>query len=169
VHVVVMGVSGTGKSRVGELVAGARGLVVVEGDVLHPPENVRKMAAGTPLSDADRLPWLDRLAEVLARNDSAGVSTVMTCSALRRSYRDVLRSGVRAGEVFFLHLHADVQVLRRRMEQREGHFMPARLLDSQLEALEPLGDDEVGAAVDVSGTVEQVVDRALAVLRARYG
>lgn len=162
--VVVMGVSGTGKSTVGARLAGHLGVHLVEGDSHHPRANIEKMSAGIPLTDEDRMPWLRELAAVMAERHAAGVPTVLTCSALKRAYRDVLRSAVPGHEVFFVHLHADAAVLEERMQARE-HFMPASLLRSQLDTLEPLEPDEAGVVVDVAAPLDRVVAEALAALR----
>jgi gluconokinase len=158
--VVVMGVSGTGKTTVAVELADRLGWTFVEGDSLHPPANVAKMSAGIPLDDDDRRPWLEALARLQASHHADGVATVLTCSALKRAYRDVLRSGLPTGSLFFVHLSAPFDVLRDRMEARE-HFMPASLLQSQFDALEPLGADEQGVVVDVSQPVDAVVLAAL--------
>ena len=118
-----MGVSGTGKTTVAEALARRQGLTFIEGDSLHPPANIAKMSAGRPLDDDDRRPWLEILGSLLASHHADGVSTVLTCSALKRGYRDVLRARVPAGSVLFVHLTAPFDVLRERMESRE-HFMP---------------------------------------------
>ena len=157
---VVMGVSGTGKTSVASLLAQRLGMVFVEGDALHPPANVASMSAGRPLTDADRAPWLAALAAEVGRHEAAGAPTVLTCSALRRRYRDVLRGTDTPGRRLFVHLEADPVLLRERMEQRE-HFMPASLLDSQLATLEPLEADEAGWGVDVAAPLEVVVDRVV--------
>lgn len=157
VQVVVMGVSGTGKSAVATRVATARSLRMVEGDEHHPQANIDKMAAGTPLTDEDRLPWLHELADMLDASAAEGRTTVLTCSALKQSYRDLLRGRLGPDGVFFVHLHADFAVLQERMTTRSGHFMPATLLRSQLDTLEHLGPDERGAVVDVSPPLEDVV------------
>ncbi len=151
-----MGVSGTGKSTVGHRVALALGTSLVEGDDRHPPANVRKMSAGTPLTDDDRWPWLRELARVLEERRATGEPTVLTFSALRRTYRDVLRGDAPAGATTFVHLHAPVEVLEARMAGRE-HFMPLALLPSQLATLEPLQLGEHGFVVDVSAPLEDVV------------
>ena len=158
-----MGVSGTGKTTVGTQLADQLGWTFVEGDSLHPPANIEKMSAGTPLDDDDRRPWLEACAGQLAARHSDGRSSVLTCSALKRSYRDLLRSEVPPGSVYFVHLAAPVEVLRERMESRE-HFMPASLLQSQFDTLEPLAEDELGAPYDVSHPVEQVVGQVLEAL-----
>jgi gluconokinase len=157
-QVVVMGVSATGKSTVGAAVADHLGWEFIEGDDLHPRENVAKMEAGEPLTDDDRAPWLDRVSDRAEKEARAGRSSVLTCSALKRSYRDRLRHGVPA--MFFLHLAAPHAVLEPRMQERSRHFMPASLLRSQFETLEPLGQDEDGVTVDVSGTLLEVVAAA---------
>ena len=163
--IVVMGVSGTGKSSVATLLAERLDLGFVEGDERHPDSNIAKMSEGIPLTDADRWPWLETLADLARQRYDAGHSLVLTCSALKRSYRDVLRSGVPDGRMFFVHLHADQDVLAARMEHRTKHFMPASLLASQLETLEPLEDDELGAVVDVTPPLEAVTDAVEVALR----
>jgi gluconokinase len=168
VHVVSMGVSATGKTTVGQDIAKELGYEFLEGDSYHPQANLDKMAAGVPLDDEDREPWLAALAEETARRDNAGRSTVLACSALKRSYRDVLRTAVPAGETFFVHLHAPFEVLCERMALRTKHFMPTSLLRSQFDTLEALGDDEAGVVVDVSEPVEAVVAEAVRAVRARY-
>ncbi len=157
-HIVVMGVSGTGKSEIGARVADALGLAYVEGDAHHPAANIEKMSAGTPLTDDDRWPWLRILAAELDERRADDQAVVLGCSALRRVYRDVLRDG--HDDVVFLHLAADFDVLFDRMSTRE-HFMPASLLTSQLETLEPLEPDEAGVQVDVDAPIEEVVRRSL--------
>lgn len=158
-----MGVSGTGKTTVAAELARRFGWTFVEGDSLHPPANIEKMSAGIPLDDADRRPWLQALASLQSFHHADGISTVLTCSALKRAYRDVLRGGVPDGSVHFVHLAAPVEVLRERMEVRD-HFMPPSLLQSQLDTLEPLGADEQGTVVDVSLPLTDVVSAAVAAL-----
>ena len=163
-HLVVMGVSGTGKTSVAGLLAERLGLTFVEGDALHPRANVAKMSAGQPLTDDDRAPWLAALAAEVRRHEALGAGTVLTCSALRRRYRDALRAGDAPGSRLFVHLEAPAALLREWMERRE-HFMPASLLDSQLATLEPLGADEPGMRVDVSAPLAVVVDRVVEALQ----
>jgi gluconokinase len=158
--VVAMGVSATGKTAVGTELADRLGMAFIEGDSHHPPANIEKMEAGTPLTDEDRQPWLEALADVLREAERTGEDTVLTCSALRRAYRDTLRSAVHDADVFFLHLHAPFEVLEERMSHRTKHFMPTSLLQSQFDTLEPLEEDETGAIVDVSPPLEQVVSAA---------
>jgi gluconokinase len=164
-HVVVMGVSATGKSAVGEPLAEELGCAFVEGDDLHPRSNIDKMTNGVPLTDEDRRPWLRAIAELMAAKDAEGTSTVVTCSALKRTYRDVLRQ---AAPTFFLHLDAPFEVLQDRMQHRTRHFMPGTLLRSQLDTLEPLDDDEAGAVVDVTPPLEEVVEEAVNAVRVHY-
>lgn len=143
---VVMGVSGCGKSAVGSLLASALGVPYVEGDDLHPSVNVAKMAAGTALDDADRAGWLDALRQRIATARAQGSGLVVSCSALKRSYRELLRGGDPA--LRFAHLDGPRELLERRM-QRPGHFMPPSLLDSQLRTLQPLQPDEAGIVLDI--------------------
>ena len=160
-QVVVMGVTATGKSRVGTRVAARLDMTYIEGDAFHPEANIAKMSAGEPLTDDDRRPWLETLARMLADNRESGVATVLGCSALRRSYRDILRGPGSVDDVAFVHLTAPFDVLRHRMEHRE-HFMPASLLQSQFDTLEPLEDDERGVTLDVDAPLDDVVDAAVA-------
>src|SRR3954468_9428051 len=140
--IVVMGVSGSGKSTVAAALVDRLGWEFAEGDDFHPPANVEKMRAGIPLDDDDRWPWLRRLAAWIGEHEKAGRNVVVTCSALKRKYRDVLRDG--HPSVWFAHVRADPELIRDRIEHRTGHYMPASLLDSQLAILEPLADDEPG-------------------------
>ncbi|WP_104667335.1 gluconokinase [Ensifer adhaerens] len=158
-HIVVMGVSGSGKTTVGEALAARLGWRFVEGDSFHPPENVAKMSAGIPLDDNDREPWLRTLAAEIAKDEAAGRPSVVGCSALKRAYRDILRTG--APRVRFVHVHGDRAVLADRLSHRSGHFFPASLLDTQLAALEPLGPDEDGVVVDVALATGEQVELAL--------
>ena len=164
-HVVVMGVSATGKTEVGKQLAEELGCEFVEGDSLHPRANIEKMENGVPLTDDDRWPWLEAIGSRIDELDRAGSCTVVTCSALKRAYRDVLR---RAAPVFFVHLDAPYTVLEQRMSQRSKHFMPTSLLASQFETLEPLDDDEAGAVVDVEPPLDEVVEEAVNAVRVQY-
>ncbi len=161
-HIVVMGVSGSGKSTLGAALAGRLGWRFIEGDSFHPEANVAKMSAGTPLDDADRKPWLEALAAEIARNEAAGRSSVIGCSALKRAYRDILRGG--APTVRFFHVHGDREVLADRLSHRPGHFFPARLLESQLSTLEPLAPDEDGVVIDVALPPDAQLDAAMKAL-----
>lgn len=157
-HVVVMGVSGSGKSSVGRPLAERLGVVFAEGDDFHPQSNIDKMATGAPLVDADRWPWLRDLAEWTRERDRAGEPTVVTCSALRRSYRDVLRDGLPS--TWFVHLHGDKGLMLERMQARE-HFMAPTMLESQLDTLQPLEDDEQGFVLDIADPIDVIVDKAV--------
>jgi gluconokinase len=154
---VVMGVSGCGKSTVGALLAETLHVEFAEGDGFHPAANIAKMAAGTPLTDADRAPWLDIVADWLGERQERG--GVVSCSALMRSYRDRLRAA--APGAFFVHLAASRAELARRMDERRGHFMPSTLLDSQLAALQPLASDEFGVTVDATKEPAELVREAV--------
>ncbi len=154
-HVVVMGVSGTGKTTVAKALQESLDWPFAEGDDLHPAANVAKMAAGIPLEDGDRWPWLDAIAAWTSEQAAAGRSTIVTCSALRRIYRDRLRAA--ASGTVFVHLVGTPELLAERMAGRKGHFMPSSLLASQLATLEPLEADEPGIVVDVSGTIDAMV------------
>lgn len=147
-RIVVMGPSGSGKSTVGAFLAETLGARFVDGDDLHPAANVRKMAAGIPLDDTDRQPWLRLVGKTLQEEEQI----VIACSALRRSYRDLIRT--EAPETFFAELAIGRAVLEERMRVRADHFMPAALLDSQLQTLESLEADEYGIRVDQSADVQ---------------
>lgn len=155
-RIVVMGPSGSGKSLVGAALAARLRARFVDGDDLHPRSNVAKMAAGTPLDDDDRAPWLDAVALVLARQ----APVVVACSALRRSYRDRIRATT--ADTWFVELVVPQTTLRERVSRRD-HFMPAALLDSQLATLEPLATDESGARIANDADLESVVSRIAAV------
>lgn len=157
--VVVMGVSGSGKSTVGAALAARLGVPFADGDDLHPAANIAKMSAGRPLDDADRRPWLEEVGRWLAGHRGSG--GVVACSALKRSYRDLLRRFAPHAEL--VHLHGRHDVIARRQADRLDHFMPPSLLDSQFAALEPLDAVEAGVVLDVDGDVSSIVDRYLAV------
>jgi len=162
-RIVVMGVSGCGKSTLGQALARVLRLHFVEGDALHPPGNVERMAAGIPLTDADRHGWLQEVAAQLANATATREGVVVSCSALKRRYRDLLRSG--APDTRFVHLHGDPRLLARRMAAREGHYMPASLLQSQLDTLEPPGADEQAFTVDIALSPDEQLALALHHLR----
>ncbi len=161
---VVMGVSGSGKSTFAAQLAARLGWDLVEGDDLHPAANVAKMAAGVPLTDEDRAPWLAAIAGWIDAEAEASRSGVITCSALKRAYRDALRRP----EVRFVYLEVGRAELERRLAARRGHYMPASLLDSQLEALEPPGDDEDAITVD-GGDIGAAVSQVMGLLSATVG
>jgi len=154
---VVMGVSGCGKSEIGARLAQALGVGFIEGDRFHPAANVRKMSAGIALSDADRDGWLRQLAAELGRACAAGRGVVLSCSALKRSYRDILRGSGCA--LSFVHLTGARETIAARMAARPGHFMPLSLLDSQLQDLEALQPDEEGMVLDIEEAPQVLVGR----------
>ena len=160
--VVVMGVAGSGKTTVAEGLAARMHWLFAEGDAFHPAANVAKMHAGTPLTDEDRWPWLRLIGDWMSEQETAGRSAVITCSALRRVYRDLLREGRPA--VRFLHVTLPEVAIADRLEHREGHYMPPSLLPSQLATLEPLQPDEPGVEVSGRGTPEDVLAHALEAL-----
>ncbi len=157
---VVMGVSGTGKSTIAGLLAERLGWRLEEGDDLHPPANVARMEQGVPLTDEDRWPWLDRVAAWIDRQGRAGEPGIITCSALRRAYRDRLRRA----NVVFVHLAGTREVISARLATRSGHFMPLSLLQSQLDTLEPPGPDERVITVRLGGTPDEEVGQVLQAL-----
>jgi gluconokinase len=150
-RLVIMGVSGCGKSSVGAGLAARLGLNYRDGDDLHPPENVAKMRAGMPLTDADRWPWLDRVGQVLL----AEAPVIVGCSALKRAYRDRIRTAA-GGPVTFVHLAGSQEVIAARMALRQGHYMPLSLLDSQFAALEPPAAEEA-ITVSIDQPLEALV------------
>lgn len=160
--IVVMGVSGCGKSTVAALIAGRLALPFAEGDGFHPRANIEKMAAGIPLDDADRLPWLDTVADWLGEHRAGG--GVIACSALKRAYRDRLRVG--APQAYFVLLSAPRAELQRRLAARLGHFMPTTLLDSQLATLEALESDEAGITLDATAPQQRLVAEAVEAVEA---
>ena len=164
-RIVVMGVSGCGKSSVGIALAEALGARFIDGDDLHPEANKAKMSAGIPLDDSDRWPWLELVSQALAEEvvETSGGSftgTVIACSALKRVYRERILAG--APNTFFVHLDGSREILEQRLGARSGHFMPATLLDSQLATLEPLGTDEPGVVIDIDQSIAQIIDLAQA-------
>jgi carbohydrate kinase (thermoresistant glucokinase family) len=159
---VLMGVAGSGKTTVAAILAERLGWAFEEGDALHPPENVEKMRAGHPLDDADRAPWLARVAGWVAGRLDAGACGVITCSALKRRYREAIARG--RGGVLFVHLSGSRDQIADRLAARQGHFMPANLLTSQLETLEEPGPDEPAIRVDVGPPPQAVAETVLATL-----
>lgn len=163
--IIVMGVSGSGKSSVGEKIAEDLGLPFVEGDALHPTSNVEKMSKGIPLTDEDRMPWLDHIGETMGASLAKGEGIIVSCSALKRIYRERLRSAV-GGNLYFVYLEGSKELLTDRMGHRKGHFMPASLLESQLQTLEvPTGEEGV-VTVDIDDTIEDIAAKALKALAA---
>jgi gluconokinase len=161
-QVIVMGVSGVGKSTVAKGLSTVLGWTYAEGDAFHSLANVAKMASGHALTDEDRWPWLRAIGAWLDEQIEADTPSVLTCSALRRAYRDLLREG--RPQVSFLHLVASEDLVADRISRRVDHYMPGSLLDSQYHALEPLDPDEPGVRVPVDGTASEVRRRALAAL-----
>jgi gluconokinase len=160
-----MGVSGSGKTLIGALLAGALGLEFIEGDAHHSPENVARMSAGIPLTDEDRHVWLATIAARLGTARREFLGLVVSCSALKRSYRDVLRAG--SADVQFVYLEGDRSLIEQRLAARRGHFMPSSLLDSQLAALEPPSPDEHAWVCDVSQPPDVIVARLIERSRSR--
>ena len=158
-QIIVMGVSGSGKSTVAEMLARELGWSFAEGDDFHSEENVRKMAAGSPLTDEDRLPWLRSIRDWMAGQATDGHDSVVACSALKRAYRDVLREG--SDRVTFVFLAISQEALEARLAERAGHFMPATLLESQRRTLEPPGDDEDAIAVDADQPAPEIAAEIL--------
>ena len=161
---IVMGVAGSGKTTLAEALAARLHWPLQEGDALHPPENVAKMAGGTPLTDDDRWPWLDRIAAWIDARLAAGGDGIVTCSALKRAYRDRL-VGARRG-VRLVYLNGGRDLIGARLGARRGHFMPPSLLDSQLATLEPPGPDEHPIVVDAGPPPAAEVAQVLAALEA---
>jgi gluconokinase len=161
---VMMGVTGSGKSTVASLLADRLDWPFEEGDDLHPEANVKKMAQGHPLTDEDRWPWLARVRAWIDERVAAGEPGIITCSALKRSYRDVLRNE----HVLFVYLAGTREQLLIRLRARQGHFMPVSLLDSQLADLEPPGADEQAIRIDISESAQQQAERIMAAERTRY-
>ena len=151
---VVMGVQGSGKSTSGRAIAAALALPFIDGDDLHPVSNKEKMASGHPLTDADREPWLEAIGTALADGLARGESTVIACSALKRRYRDLIRSF--APDIRFVHLAGNQDLIAERLTHRDHEYMPPTLLDSQFDTLEPLEADEAGIRVDISLTPAEI-------------
>ncbi|WP_417582310.1 gluconokinase [Pelagibacterium sp.] len=161
--IVVMGVSGSGKSTIGEQLADRLEIPFIDADNLHPRTNVEKMRGGTPLQDSDRWPWLEIVADAMRNTADTNGRVVCACSALRKSYRDCLRDRAQEPIVFVL-LHGEKAIIAERQANRPGHFMPAALLDSQFATLEPFEDDENGITIDVALSIEDIVEKAVLAL-----
>ncbi|MDR3466321.1 MAG: gluconokinase [Xanthobacteraceae bacterium] len=158
--IVVMGVSGSGKSTVAEALARRAGLTFRDGDGFHPAANIAKMRAGIPLTDADRAPWLAAIAQAIDDAADRKAAMVVACSALKRAYRDVLVHGRR--DVAIVYLKGTPALITQRLAKRHGHFMPAALLDSQLATLEEPGDDEPAVTIDIDRPINMIVDDIIA-------
>ncbi len=154
-----MGVSGCGKTTIGNLLAADGGWLFIEGDDLHPPANREKMASGTPLTDEDRWPWLDRIAQVMKDHIGRGERIIVACSALKGKYREILR---KSGNVLFIHLDGSREVVAERLKTRTGHFMPSSLLDSQLATLEK---PVKGVSLDINRPPEVIADEIREILK----
>jgi gluconokinase len=163
VSIVLMGVAGSGKSTVMERLREQLAWPSAEADAFHTPANIAKMASGQPLSDEDRWPWLGALSAWIGAREAAQENCLVTCSALKRAYRDVLRRG--HPTVRFVHLVAPLDVLERRVTRRQGHYMPASLLGSQLDTLEPLDPDEPGVVVSSEQPLDRIIEQVEAWLR----
>ncbi|HEX4028546.1 MAG TPA: gluconokinase [Rhizomicrobium sp.] len=157
--IVVMGVAGSGKTTLASQLAEKLGVPFVEGDSLHPAANVKKMAHGIPLTDEDRWPWLEAIGERMEVERATGHGVVVACSALKRTYRDFLRSKVH-GKMHFILLDGSRQLISERMKKRKGHFMPPALLDSQFATLEPPTSDEHAVILDISHKPAELVEEA---------
>lgn len=163
IHVVVMGVAGCGKSTIAEAIHERLGYVYAEGDDFHPQANIDKMSAGIPLTDEDRWPWLNVINSWMVAREALGENTVVSSSALKRSYREVLAKDV---PTFFIHLNGSHELIQQRLSERKGHFMPPALLPSQFAILEPLVPEENGVEISIEGSVDEMVDRAIEALNA---
>jgi gluconokinase len=161
---IAMGVSGAGKTRIGELLAERLNCAFTDGDAFHSAANKEKMHKGIPLTDDDRWPWLKTIRAAIEEKQRAGETAVFTCSSLKRSYRDVLREGDK--DVCFVYLEGSFEVLKERIGTRTGHFFDPRLLQSQLDTLEPPGEDEA-IIVSIEHTPEEIVDIVLEKLKTR--
>lgn len=167
VAIVMMGVSGCGKSAVGEPVAEALSLPFLEGDDFHPPENVERMANGLPLDDEHRWGWLDAIGAEIARHMHDGKSVIVSCSALKRKYRDRLRDF--QPDILFIYLEIDRETAHQRVGHRKGHFMPESLVESQFATLEPPGADEDAWTMDGTRTIAELVTDIVAYVRGSEG
>jgi gluconokinase len=156
---VMMGVSGSGKTTVADKLAARIGWRSVDGDRFHPASNIAKMSAGHPLTDEDRWPWLKAIAAEIDRGCNAGEKAVIACSALKRSYREILVHG--RNDVRIVYLDGSQQLIAERLAKRKGHFMPAGLLDSQFKTLEPPDESENPVKVSIAGTADEIVDNII--------
>lgn len=162
---IIMGVQGSGKSTIGAALAKRLNIDFIDGDDLHPPANKEKMRGGTPLTDEDRVPWLKIIGETIAEGTAKGRVTIVACSALKRWYRELLRSSDQS--LVFVHLVGEKDVLADRLAHRDHEYMPTTLLDSQIDTLEPLAEWERGIAISVEQAPEAIVDEVTRILMAR--
>lgn len=160
--IIVMGVSGSGKTTIAQALAKRTGFTERDGDDFHPPANIEKMKAGIPLTDDDRLPWLHAIAEAIDRHADGGTPAIIACSALKQAYRDILVHG--REDVRIVYLNGSADLLAQRLAQRGGHFMPPELLDNQIETLEPPQPGEHILTIDIAASVERIVDEIIATL-----
>lgn len=158
--IIIMGVSGSGKTTVGTALAQKLNIPFYDGDNFHPPENVAKMAQGLPLNDDDRHPWLLRLQGLIAEHLAKGESAVIACSALKRRYRDILREG--GDRIHFVYLHGEFDLIWKRMTAREGHYMKPNMLQSQFDALEPPSEAEA-MTISIENNLEHILEAAMSV------
>lgn len=158
-HLVIMGVSGSGKTTIANMLSKRLGWIAAEADEFHPAVNIAKMSSGTALDDDDRWPWLYAIRDWMGTQAGNGRCTIVTCSALKRSYRNILAQA--PGRVTFVHLDGSGDLLAERMKTRSGHFMPPSLLPSQLSTLEPLSSDEDGLRLDISSAPGEIVNAVL--------
>ncbi|MCC9205679.1 gluconokinase [Arthrobacter sp. zg-Y769] len=158
-HLVIMGVAGSGKTTIANLLSKRLGWIAAEADEFHPAVNIAKMSAGVPLDDDDRWPWLYAIRDWMGTQAENGRCTIVTCSALKRTYRNVLSQA--SGEVTFVHLDGSTEVLAERMKTRSGHFMPPSLLPSQISTLEPLSPEESGIRIEITDSPAEIVDAVL--------
>lgn len=157
---VFMGVTSSGKSTIGEAVAKSVGGKFIDGDDLHPRNNITKMSSGLPLNDDDREPWLQRINDIAYSVEQKNETMFVVCSALKRKYREIIRRDNH--KVIFIHLQGDYALIFKRMQAREGHFMPIELIKSQFDALEMPGEDERDVAtISIEGSVNEVINRAV--------
>lgn len=164
--IIIMGVSGSGKSSVAQAVAQHLHLKMLDGDDLHPRANILKMAGGTPLDDQDRAPWLERINDAAFALQHKNEVGIIVCSALKKQYRDVIRAG---NQVVFVHLHGAMEVILERMQQRQGHFMKPQMLQSQFATLElPDHTEPDVISIAIEGTFSEVVEQVIAQLRQRF-
>jgi len=157
---IIMGVSSTGKSTIGYSLAEKINAKFIDGDDLHPKENILKMSSGLPLIDGDRIPWLERIRDAAFSIEMKNETAVIVCSALKRQYRQQICDGNQ--HITFLHLHGDFELVKKRMEDRNGHFMPIKLLQNQFSTLEVPQEDEINVIrIDIDGCLEEVVERCI--------
>ncbi|CAM2810752.1 gluconokinase [Vibrio rarus] len=157
--IIVMGVSACGKSTIGAQLAQRLGYKFIDGDDLHPRSNIQKMASGTPLNDDDRIPWLERISDAAYSLESKNEHSIIVCSALKKKYRDQIRSG--NNNVVFLFLDGDLELITTRMQQRQNHFMKMNMITSQFDALERPDSEPNTLVISIDDTIDNIVERAV--------